>query len=94
MSMLSGAEEDLSVVRNVCLSVKQSSTRVSFFFFLIAGLLRAFDLLVYFVNLQIVYIVFRTSFIIPHNQKMMTCVNLEALKMCPHFEEFHNKRSP
>lgn len=22
---------------------------------------------------------------------MMTCVNREALKMCPHFEEFHNK---
>lgn len=55
-------------------------------FFFIVRLPRAFDVSVYVVNLQIVYFVFQTSFIILHNQATQTHVNGETLNMCTHFD--------
>lgn len=66
------------------LSFHQVKLNTGFFF--IVRLPRAFDVSVYVVNLQIVYFVFQTSFIILHNQATQTHVNGETLNMCTHFD--------
>lgn len=66
------------------LSFHQAKFHTGFFF--IVRLPRAFDVSVYVVNLQTVYFVFQTSFIILHNQAMQTHVDGEPLNMCTHID--------